>query len=248
MSDDRNFSVKELLIKKGETVCEFSWDNISNLEKDNIVVFSPAKKFDKTEIEKLPFGIVVYGGNDLKKFENDLKEKSIKYINIMSDEIFTVKNANLTCEGVLALMIEKSKKSLFENQVLILGGGRLAKGLAVLLGRIGVDFSIVSFNPIKYPEYFIYSKNCYFKYSFVDDLKNFDIIINTIPAKILDDEIVNKIADDTIFIETASVDCLDRTKVKNFQFVPAPALPKKYTCQTAGKYLFEMITGENIYD
>ena len=41
---------------------------------------------------------------------------------------------------------------------------------------------------------------------------------------------------------------MDRTKAIHFDFIPAPALPKKYTCETAGKFLFEMITGGYIYD
>lgn len=248
LSDERNDYVKDLLKKNSEKTDVFSWDNLSNIKASDILIFSPAKKFTPEEINKLPNDIMIFAGNSLKQYIEQLKEKNIIFNNIMEDEIFTVKNANLTCEGVLSLMIEKSKKSLFENKVLILGGGRIAKGMAVLLGRIGIDFAMVSFNPIKYPDYFIYSKKCYFKYSFVKDLHNYDIIINTIPAQILDDDVINKIAKDTIFIETASVDCMDRTKATHFNFIPAPALPKKYTCETAGKFLFEMITGGNIYD
>ena len=248
LSDDRNIYVKKLLEKNNEQTDIFSWDNLLKIQKNDTLIFSPAKKFTPDEINRLPDNIVIFAGNSLNQFVKQLQEKNIIFNNIMEDEIFTVKNANLTCEGVLSLMIEKSKKSLFENKVLILGGGRIAKGMAVLLGRIGVDFAMVSFNPVKYPDYFIYSKKCYFKYSFVEDLHHYDIIINTIPAKILDDEIINKISKNTVFIETASVDSMDRTKAIHFDFIPAPALPKKYTCETAGKFLFEMITGGYIYD
>jgi len=248
LSDERNVYVKQLLEKNTEKTAAFSFDNVSLINKGDSIIFSPAKKFSNDEVNKLPNNITIFAGNSLNQYLDVLKEKQITFVNIMEDEIFTIKNANLTCEGVLALMIEKSKKSLFDNSVLILGGGRIAKGMAVLLGKLGVNFAMVSFNPVKFPDYFLYSKKCYFKYSFVEDLKNFDIIINTIPAQILDNEIVEKIAKDTVFIETASVDCLDRNKATHFDFIPAPALPKKYTCETAGKFLFEMITGGNIYD
>lgn len=248
LSDERNIYVKQLLEKNNEKTEIFNFDNTSQINIGDSIIFSPAKKFSAEEINKLPNNITIFAGNSLNQYLDILKEKHITFINIMEDEIFTIKNANLTCEGVLSLMIEKSKKSLFDNSVLILGGGRIAKGMAVLLGKLGVNFAMVSFNPVKFPDYYIYSKKCYFKYSFVDDLDKYDIIINTIPSKILDDEIVAKIANDTVFIETASVDCLDKSKATHFDFIPAPALPKKYTCETAGKFLFEMITGGNIYD
>lgn len=76
----------------------------------------------------------------------------------MNDEIFTTKNANITAEGVLALILEHSPKSIFENNVLIIGAGRIAKAMAIILGRLGVNYAVVRFNKDKFPECFHFQK------------------------------------------------------------------------------------------
>jgi hypothetical protein len=245
-TDERNITLKELLEENKQQVKSFSWE--LKIEKHSICVFSPAKKFSTDMAENLPNDTVLYAGNLPLKVQEIIKNKNITYHNLMDDETFTIKNANLTCEGVLALILCSSKKSIYENNVLILGGGRIAKAMAVMLGRLGVNYAMVSFNKIKFPEYFLYSNKCYFGYSFVDALEDYDVIVNTIPAQIIDDAVISKIAPDTAFIETASVDCLKKEKVNNFKYIKAPGLPRRYCPKAAGKLMYENIMGENKYD
>lgn len=247
LSDNRMSVLKKLLEPKFKTA-EFSFEEAKKLKLGDALIFSPAKKFNEEEVHKLPSNIMLYAGATLEAFTPILAAKNITYHNLLKDEIFTVKNANLTCEGVLALILNSSNKSIYDNNILILGGGRIAKGLTSLFTKLGATFSLVSFNKIKFPEYYIYSKNCYFGYSFLKDISTFDIIVNTIPATIIDDTVITKIAPNTIFIEVASVNCLNKAKVKNFTYLEAPGLPQKYSAYTAGKLMYETITGENNYD
>lgn len=246
ITDKRNIALAALLKEHGKQVEEFSWDK--QIEKNSTCIFSPSKKFSTEMAENLLNDIVLYAGALSSEVVSILNNKNIIYHNLMLDEVFTIKNANLTCEGVLALILEHSDKSIYENNILILGGGRITKAMAVLLNRLGVKFAIVSFNKLKFPEYYLYSPKCYFGYLFVEDLNNFDIIVNTIPANIINKEVLAKIAPNTIFIETASVNCLNKEKVTNFNYIEAPGLPQKYSAKTAGKLMFENILGENIYD
>ena len=241
LSDKRNTVVKNLLSNKGEDVEEFLWEKVDEIQRQDICVFSPAKKFQREDLEKFPQGISLVCGNLSDENLTIIKSKEIKHINLMSDEEFTIKNANLTAEGVLAIMLEKSPRSMFENNVLILGGGRIARALAVLFGKLGVKFAIVSYNEVKFPTYYIYTDKCYFKDSFKHDLKEYDIIVNTIPDLFFNEELVSMVEKDTLFIETASVKCLDESLVKNFEYVLAPALPQRFSHETAGKLVLERI-------
>ena len=119
LSDERNVYVKQLLEKNNEKTEIFSFDNVSLINKGDSIIFSPAKKFSNDEVNKLPNNITIFAGNSLNQYLDVLKEKQITFVNIMEDEIFTIKNANLTCEGVLALMIEKSKKSNMISSILL---------------------------------------------------------------------------------------------------------------------------------
>lgn len=245
--DKRNQILKELLTEKGFMTFCFDFNDLSQIKKGDTIVFSPAKKFTKDEIEKLPKNINIVCGNLSGEYLKILSTKKIKVKNLMQDEIFTVKNANLTAEGVLAIILEKTDKSIFDCKVLILGGGRIAKAMCLLLKSLSVEYAIVSFNPIKFPSYYTLSNKCYYRKGFLRDIDKFDVIVNTIPASIVDDEIISKINPKTIFIETASVKCLDDTKELKFNYLFSPALPQRYSAYSAGKLVFESILGENDY-
>jgi len=245
--DKRNLYLKNKLENLGKIVEDFNINNVKNMKSGDCLIFSPAKKFELDFLNLLPENIFFVAGNISDNAKLILKNKGIKYINLMEDEVFTVKNANLTCEGVLALMLEKSERSIYDSNVLILGGGRIAKYMALMLSKLGVKFSIVSFNEIKFPSYFMFTNSCYYKKSFMKDLCNFDIIINTIPSIIFEENEMEKIAPKTIFIETASVNCLNKEKATHFDYILAPSLPTKYAPITASEYMFDAIENKNDY-
>ena len=248
ISDARNMILKQLLIKDGEQVLDFNEDNLKNLNSGDSLIFSPAKKFDKEFLESLPNNIKLICGNLTDESKQIISEKQIFHQNLMEDEIFSVKNANLTAEGIIAKILELSPKSIYENNVLILGGGRIAIALSVLLAKLGVKFSIVSFNNIKFPRYYLYTNICFYKKQYLNEIQNYDVIVNTIPAKIFEDEEIKKIKEDTLFLETASLNCLDENKANHFVYLKCPALPSKYCLVSAGRLMYEAIKGENIYD
>ena len=244
--DIRYLYLKNILEEKGIKVAIYKAQK--NISSNSTLVFSPAKKFDEALAKSLPSNIIMYAGNIKEDIIKILKEKNITYKNLMLDETFTIKNANLTCEGALALMIQHSPKSMYTNNVLILGGGRIAIGLAVLFNKLNINFAMVSYNKTKFPSYKLYTDNTFFAESFVNSLDKYDVIINTIPAEIINDNIVNKIAKDTVFIELASVKCLKEENAKHIKYILAPSLPKIFSPQSAGKLVFDNITGENKYD
>lgn len=248
ISDARNEYVKKRLINDGEKVLDFDEANLDRIKQGDNLIFAPAKKFDKNFLTNLPNNIKLICGTLTDEQREIIKGKNIDYQNLMEDEIFTVKNANLTAEGVLAKILELSPKSIYENNVLILGGGRIAIALSVLLSKIGVKFAIVSFNNIKFPRYYLYTNKCFYKKQYLNEIQKYDVIVNTIPSKIFEHDEILKIKENTLFLETASINCLDKDKAMHFNYVNCPALPSKYCLQTAGEYMYEAIKGENKYD
>lgn len=244
LSDRRNVYLKEFLIKKGKDVVAFNEiEKHQTFSPGDAFIFSPAKKFDLEVLKRMPSGISLFCGTISDEAQKVLKEKKIKYVNLLKNETFAIKNAQLTAEGVLSLIIENSEKSIFENKILILGAGRVAKSCADVFKSLNLNFAIASYNKAKFPENNYFSKRNYLGKNFVKHLQNFDVIINTIPAKIFDDKMLEKIADETVFIETASTPCLDESKAKNFKYIKAPGLPQKFSASTAGKLMMKNILG-----
>lgn len=141
MADKRNQLVKEELAKRGFQTVDFNPDAEQGTTGDSYL-FSPAKKFKLEELQKLPPEINVFCGKIDEKTQQIFLEKKIRHFNFLDDEIFAVQNASLTAEGVLGIMLAESPRSVLENSVLILGGGRIAKAMMILLGKLGVEFSI----------------------------------------------------------------------------------------------------------
>ena len=242
VSDKRTKYLKQELTAKGFKTEELTFP--IQTSKGDILIYAPNKKWKEEEIKLLPENIYLFCGNIAPEYQSVLKEKNITFVNLLLDEHFAVENAKLTAEGVLALMIEGTEKSIFENNVLILGAGRIAKSCAMLFTKLGIKFSIATFNKTEYENCFYYTNSNFYEYAFVDKISTFDIIINTRPMLFIDENIIKKIAPNTLFIETASIDCLDKEKVKNFTFLPAPGLPQKYSCISASKLMLTKILGE----
>lgn len=243
LSDKRNNYVANSLSNMGHIVEKFEFDKGKS---GDIFIFSPAKKFNENEVEKFPADITIFGGNVSDEVLQNFKNNNIKYINLLKDENFVVKNAKLTAEGVLALTISCNEKSIFENKVLILGSGRVGLAIASLFNKLNINTDFAVFHKDKFATASFYCKNVIFKDDFPKKIGEYDIIINTVPAKILDDEMLNKINKKANILEIASINCLntDLLKLYTFKYVPAPALPMIYSSETAGKFMLDSILKE----
>ena len=232
------------MLSENKFIAKVYDEKYDEYNEGDVLIFSPAKKFVKEDVDILPESVTLFAGSGIKAFSEELRLKKIKYIDIMNDEIFTIKNANLTAEGVLGIIINKSEKSLFENNILLLGSGRITKACSRLFSKLGVDFAVASYSFLDYQRSYSFSDKCYYKEEYIKDLNQFDIVVNTRPFKYIDDMVLNKFSKNCLFIETASVECLNKEMVKDFDYCLAPALPTKFTAETAGKFLYERIMGE----
>lgn len=246
VADSRTKILKNLLKNRGFDADVYSPGKIQNIKPSDTLVFSPAKKICGEEASSLPGKITVVCGNLSDGIANVFAEKQISHRNIMKSEEFAVKNALLTAEGVLALILEKSVRSINENKILILGNGRIATALAVLLGKIGARFALVAYDVLKVPKLYILTDRVYHGNDFFAHINKYDIIVNTIPAKIFSSGQMALIAQNTVLIETASVPCLDKAEAGHFYFVDAPGLPQKYSAESAAKLMMEYILGERL--
>lgn len=242
-SDKRNQFVLFYLLEKNIDAKVYL-ENCNKVKSGDIIVFSPAKKILYEEIINFCEKITIYCGNLSEEFLQILNSKKIIVKNLLQDEAFAIKNAILTAEGVLSLIIENTQKSLQELSVLFLGGGRITKASAILLKKLGVNVEIASFNENDYGLAHFYSDRAYFKDSFISNLNKFDVIVNTRPFCYINEESINKINENTLFIETASVKCIAEKERVKFNYLLAPALPQRFACKSAGKIIADKILGE----
>lgn len=241
--DKRNQHVLKLLQNAGKKAYVYL-EYINKIEQGDIIIFSPAKKFIYEEVINFCPNVTIYCGNIPQDLLEILINKQIKIFNYLEDESFSIKNAKLTAEGVLALILTHTEKSITELKVLFLGGGRITKASAILLQKLGTYVAVASYNIKDYENAEYYSNKTYFQGSFIKDLGEYDVIVNTRPFNYITEQMINKISASTLFMETASVKSIGEDKKYNFTYLPAPALPQKYACLSAGKIIADKILKE----
>ena len=235
LTDERNKALHKLLTKQGVDTHPMEYNNAGTY------IFSPAKRFALDEALAIPKSSIVFSGNLKDEIKQIFDERKITHINFLDFEDFAVKNAVLTAEGTLPVLIKETPASIYEQKVLILGLGRIGKALAILFDKLGIDYTCMV-TPRELDSANIYAKDYFLKEELLERVGGFDTIVNTIPVKVFEDGDLKYINDEAVFIELASNKCLDDTKAK-FKFVWALALPTKYMPMSAARLMDEVIMG-----
>lgn len=211
--------------------------------RNNIVLNTPLNDFCitlKEVYENIKEKHYIFGGMLNQEFF-DITDKIFDYF--VSEE-FLLKNAFLTAEATLEIIISSTPYSIFSSDVLILGYGRIGKILSEFLKNLGanvtacmrkeVDFALCDIKGIKTLDYS----------SLSNDINEFRIIINTVPELVIDEKIVEKISDDVFLIDVSSkkggcdFEALNKRKIR---YIHALGLPGKYSPETSGDIISDVI-------
>ncbi len=193
----------------------------------------------------LPYlkGQTLIAGPFSEALKSKLEKYSIKAIDIMESEELVIYNTIATAEGTIKIAIENTQKNLHESKILILGFGRVAKTLALKLKGL---CNQITCSARKLKD-FAWIDTLGFSISNINNLNNledYDIIINTVPQIILTEEKLQNITNDTLIIDLASkpggVDT-EAVKKLNLKYIWALALPGKVAPISSAKYIKDAI-------
>ena len=212
-----------------------------------VVLPLPAAKVEET----VPFseivnemknknGIVV--GGKLSPYMLDVLEKEkIKYYDYYNDESFTIKNAYITAEGAMWLAMNALDVMLRDARCAILGFGRIGSALGRMLLSIGC-------RPL------VYARRAEVR-AIVDEmgmistnelsLENADVIFNTVPERIISNDMLLELSPGRILVELASLPGgfdPDIAAQCSHTVIYGNALPGKYAPKSAGKAVVKAIT------
>lgn len=201
--DNRSNYLRELY--KGEIV-DFDSCNIVfcpiPFTRDNVYVNETNVRIDDL-INKIKEKVLISGSinsNVIEKFNKN----EIKYIDILDYEEFSVLNAEATSEGALKKVMEMSNKTLNDSNILVLGFGRIGKSLAHNL----TGFTSKIFVEARKQKDIALIKTMGYNEVDLKDidtvLDKMDVIINTIPSIILNEERLKRLKKDVCIIDLAS--------------------------------------------
>ncbi len=227
-------------------------DNVNIVLDNEIIILPVPVSFDglyinmpycenklttKRFIEHINPSSLVFGGRISPEFSEELSRKGIKHRDYMCRDELAIKNAIPTAEGAIAIAMNETSITIHNSKCLVLGYGKVGKILAKSLSALGAKTYVTA---RKYADLALIEGHGYFPMS-LNEAKNnlgeFDIIFNTVPALILDSNELQNVSSDSVIIDLASkpggVD-FEKAKDLGLKVIWALSLPGQVAPVTAG--------------
>ena len=156
---------------------------------------------------------------------------------LMTRRDYTVGNAALTAEGTIGLLIRESPRSLWRGRALVTGWGRIARNLAPRLRALCCETTVAARKPGDRAEAEAMGlRAC--RFAELPELAGeLDFAINTVPAPVLEKDVLERLRPDSLLVELASGPGFDKSLAEDLGLhaVSAPGLPgKSAPCAAAG--------------
>jgi dipicolinate synthase subunit A len=269
--DDRLVELANILSGKGSHVYTYGLERAVNCKAESLssleeavakcdVIIGPipfAKDTDKLntsyaaepiEIDRLfskitPGKKLFFGA--LNKKARELAEKyGIHYTDYYQDESYQILNTIPTAEGAIALMVSETDRTVYGCNVLILGYGRIGKVLSEYAGAMGAKVYVEA----RKEEDLTWIKARGMKAVPLEALEqvigDMDIIVNTVPALMLDAAKLALVKEDVFLLDLASLpggmDYL-YAKEKGLKAIHALGIPGKIAAKSAAEYIYDTI-------
>ena len=187
---------------------------------------------------------VLIAGAILPEVYEMANDEYIEIIDIMKREELAVLNTIATAEGTIQVAIENTNKIIHGSEILILGFGRIGKVLARKLAGLSAKVTCAARKDEDLAWIQAYGHKATNINSLGENLKLYDIIINTVPHIILNEERLKYIKKDCLLIDLASnPGGIDKKAVKDnkLKFVWALSLPGKVAPITTAEFIKDTI-------
>ena len=171
-------------------------------------------------------------------------DEYIEIIDVMKREELAVLNTISTAEGTIELAIANTNKIIHGSKVLILGFGRIGKVLARKLSGLSAKVTCAARKDEDLAWIRAYGHMETNINAIGENLSEYDIIINTVPHLILNEERIKYVKNDCLLIDLASnPGGIDKraAKDRNLKLIWALALPGKVAPVTTAEFIKDTV-------
>ena len=187
---------------------------------------------------------IVFAGMINSSMETKLRNKELTYYDYFKREELTVKNTTPTVQGILKVIIDNIDYTIHSSKCAVFGYGRVAKNTADILSSIGADVTVCARKHGDLAGAEIKKiKGCMIS-DFYLIANEYDIIINTVPALVIDKKILENLKSDCLIIDVASAPYgtdFPAAHELGLNAIQCPSLPGKAAPKTAGRIIAETI-------
>ena len=182
-------------------------------------------------------GQLVFGGLFSEEWRRAAASRGLLPVDWMRCPGFVLGNAALTAEGAVGVLLEESERSLCGSRALVSGFGRIGRLLALKLKALGAHVTAAARRAESRAE--AEALGCEaLPYSALPG--GFDFVVNTAPARVLDESFLCLLPEDALLLELASAPGgYDRTLAEQLglRCLSAPGLPGRSAPRSAAELM-----------
>ncbi len=197
-------------------------------------------------LQAISVDTLLIGGKFDFGIKETAEENNIPLLDYFECEELQIKNAVPTAEGAIEIAMREMPITIFGAKALVCGYGRIGKVLSAMLQNLGADVSV---SARRQDDLAYISVNGYHPIRFGSEdfrraASQADVIFNTVPAKIIDKNLIENLRQSCLVVDLASgkggVD-FDAAQACSIQAIHALSLPGKVAPETAGNIIGDCV-------
>ncbi len=194
-------------------------------------------------LKKMPAGTRLFAGMVYDGLKKECEEKGITLCDFFEVEDLTLKNADLTAEGALEMIMKNTDIAINGMNVALTGFGRVTRSLAKRLSSLEAEVTILARKPYARIE----AKSLGYKPANINDEKaveSADVIVNTVPSLVLTEQMIESAKNCRYILDLASAPFgtdFEAAEKAGIKVETAPGLPARCAPETAGRMIADYI-------
>lgn len=181
----------------------------------------------------------------INNYSKNLAEKyKIEYTDYCDYESYKILNTIPTAEGALSIIIRETGETLFGSKVLILGYGRIGRLISEYLAALRAEVYVEARKEKDLTWITVKGMKAIPIEELPAYLGEMNVIINTVPAMMLDCEMLDMVKKDVFILDLASVPGginFSYAEEKGIHAVHAQGIPGKVAYKSAAVYIYDAV-------
>ncbi len=190
----------------------------------------------------------IFGGKFEESFVKAAESRKKRILDYFASDSLQIRNALPTAEGAVSIAMQHLNKTICGCNAAVVGYGRIGQMLAHLMSQMGAKVTVVARNYQQLAQASSYGCEILrlspeLPFGGLHPLcekGKFDLIFNTVPARLFDSAVIDKMPLSVIIIDLSSVPGgvdFGAAKERGIEAVWALSLPGKYAPESAGKII-----------
>lgn len=155
-------------------------------------------------LEKTQKHAVIYTGISNEKMKEMVKNANRKLIELVERDDVAIYNSIPTAEGTIMLVIQNTDITIHDSNIIVTGFGRVGKTVARAFQSLGANVKVAADEPELRARAFEFHLESFPVKELKDHVRDVDVIINTIPAQVVNANVLSKMLPHGLVVDLAS--------------------------------------------